>query len=210
MSECQGMKEQQLEKRDRQRRAFSDRILEAAKSCFLNYGFKRTSMEDIATKVGISRPALYLHFQNKKAIFRALVEHLNEETLRQAEMALKEEGDVCDRILQGFERRSVELFALVCDSTHGEELIDINGQVAADICQTAQHKFVMMLTQVLQQAETNGEIQLQNLQLDARQAAELLINSTNGLKEAAGTTEDYRLSVQRLIKMFEKAVVNRI
>ena len=207
MSKCQNIEEQQQEKRARQRRAFSERILEAAKSCFLNYGFKRTSMADIAEKAGISRPAIYLYFENKEAIFRALVEHLHEGSLRQAEVALKVKGKVCDRLLQAFEHRTVELFALVCDSIHGEELIDINGQVATDIFLAAQQKFVMMLTQTLQQAETNGEIQLQNLELDAGQAAELLINSAHGLKQAASTAKDYRLSLQKLIKMFEKAVV---
>ena len=199
MSECQGMEEQQLEKRDL--------ILEAARSCFFNYGFKRTSMEDISNQVGISRPALYLHFRNKKAIFRALAEHLHERTLQQADLALKEEGNVCDRILQAFERRSVELFALVCDSTHGEELIDINSQVAADIFLTAEQKFVGMIAQALQQAEKNGEIQLQNLDLDAQKAAELLIHSAHGLKEASANSEDYRSWLQQLIRMFKKAII---
>ena len=199
MSECQNMEEQQLKKRER--------ILEAAQSCFFNYGFKRTSMEDIAKKVGISRPALYLHFQNKKAIFRALAEHLHEETLKQAAMALKGEGNVFDRILQAFERRSVELFALVCDSTHGEELIDINGQVATDIFLTAEQKFGLMLTQALRQAEIDGEIQLQNLALNAKQAAELLINSAHGLKQASTKSEDYCSLLQQLIKVFAKAML---
>ncbi len=199
MSECQNMEDQQLKKRDR--------ILEAAQSCFLSYGFKKTSMADIAEKVGISRPALYLHFENKEAIFRALVKHLHQESLRQAEISLKGEGNVCDRLLQAFEYRTVELFALVCDSIHGEELIDINGKVATDIFLAAQQKFVVMLTQVLQQAESNGTIQLQNLELNAQQAAELLINSARGLKQAASKTKDYRLSLRRLIKIFEKAVV---
>ncbi|MDJ0569482.1 MAG: hypothetical protein QNJ53_10590 [Pleurocapsa sp. MO_192.B19] len=82
---------------------------------------------------------------------------------------------------------------MVCDSIHGEELIDINGQVATDIFLAAQQKFVMILTQTLQQAEINGEIQLQNLELDAGQAA--------------STTKDYRLILRKLIEMFEKAVV---
>ena len=199
MSECQGMEEQQLEKRDL--------ILEAARSCFFNYGFKRTSMEDISNQVGISRPALYLHFRNKKAIFQALAEHLHERTLQQADLALKEEGNVCDRILQAFERRSVELFALVCDSTHGEELIDINSQVAADIFLTAEQKFVGMIAQALQQAEKNGEIQLQNLDLDVQKAAELLIHSAHGLKEASANSEDYRSWLKQLIRVFKKAII---
>lgn len=199
MSKCQDMEEQQLEKRDL--------IVEAAKSCFFSYGFKRTSMADIAKRVGISRPALYLHFQNKKAIFRALAEHLHEGTLRQAEMALKGEGNVCDRILQAFEHRSINLFALVCDSTHGEELIDINSQVASDVFLAAQQKFTVMLTQVLQQAEIDGEIQLKSLELDAGQAAELLIKSANGLKQASVNSQEYRSLVQRLIRVFAKAMI---
>lgn len=203
MSECQQMEEQQLEKRQS--------IIEAAKTCFLNYGFKRTSMADIAKKVGISRPALYLHFENKEAIFRALSEQLHEATLEKAEKALQEEGKIGDRLLKAFEYRTVELFALVCDSVHGEELIDINGKVADDIFLLAKEKFVGMLTQALQESEENGEIILDNLDesldMDARQAAELLINATSGLKKAASTAEDFRLTLGRLIKLFEKAVL---
>ena len=192
---------------DRQSQDKRDRILEAAWECFLNYGFKRTSMEDIAKKVGISRPALYLYFQNKKAIFRVLAEKIHQETLQQAEIALHKEGTVGDRILQAFKHRSVMLFALVCDSTHGEELIDINNQVAADIFCTAKQKFVMMLTQVLQEAEAKGAILLENLELDAQKAAELLINSAHGLKQASSNSEDYYYLLRQLIRVFEKAVL---
>ena len=48
-------------------------ILEAAWMAFSTYGFRKTSMDDIAKGAGMSRPALYLHFKNKDAIFRALV-----------------------------------------------------------------------------------------------------------------------------------------
>ena len=208
MSECQYMEEQQLKKRDcTPRNCKANRILEAAKSCFLNYGFKRTSMADIAEKVGISRPALYLHFENKEAIFRALSAQLHEATLEQAAKALRQKGTIGDRLLQAFESKYLKMFKLVCDSSHGEELVDIYGQVAADIYRLTEEKFAEMLTEVLCEAEATEEIQLENLDIDARQTAELLINSARGLKQGAGTTEDYCLSLQRLIKMFEKAVV---
>jgi AcrR family transcriptional regulator len=38
------------------------RILAAARSVFLRYGFKRVNMNDIADAAGVSRPALYLLF----------------------------------------------------------------------------------------------------------------------------------------------------
>ena len=49
-------------------------ILESAWQAFSAYGFRKTSMDDIARGAGMSRPAVYLHFRNKEAIFTALVE----------------------------------------------------------------------------------------------------------------------------------------
>ena len=49
-------------------------VLEAAKSEFLQKGFRGASMRNIAGKVGISAAALYWHFENKEALFDALVE----------------------------------------------------------------------------------------------------------------------------------------
>lgn len=51
---------------------------------------------------------------------------------KSAAEALRQKETIGDRLLKAFERRRVELFALVWDSPHGEEL-DINSQVAADI-----------------------------------------------------------------------------
>lgn len=44
-------------------------VLDAATRLFLQYGFKKTTMNDVAQSVGISKGALYLHFASKEAIF---------------------------------------------------------------------------------------------------------------------------------------------
>ena len=49
-----------------------DQILQAALAVFARYGFKRATMEDVASEAGISRPALYQSYENKAAIFAAL------------------------------------------------------------------------------------------------------------------------------------------
>ena len=48
-------------------------ILAAAREEFAARGFAAARMGDIARRVGISRPALYLQFDSKEAIFAALV-----------------------------------------------------------------------------------------------------------------------------------------
>jgi AcrR family transcriptional regulator len=48
-------------------------ILEAAASVFAERGYDAGSMRDIATRVGVTEPALYRHFSGKEAIFLALL-----------------------------------------------------------------------------------------------------------------------------------------
>ena len=48
-------------------------ILETALTVFLRHGFRKTSMEDIAQAASISRQGIYLHFEDKDAIFRASI-----------------------------------------------------------------------------------------------------------------------------------------
>ena len=43
-------------------------ILEAAKQSFIKYGFRKTTMEDVAEEAGISKPTLYKYFENKESL----------------------------------------------------------------------------------------------------------------------------------------------
>ncbi len=49
-------------------------ILNQAIGIFAKKGFDRTTMDEIALKVKISKPALYLYFKNKEDLFCALIE----------------------------------------------------------------------------------------------------------------------------------------
>ncbi|HYY29206.1 MAG TPA: TetR/AcrR family transcriptional regulator [Chthoniobacterales bacterium] len=46
-------------------------ILDAAVGVFGKFGFKKTSVDDLAAAAGISKQGLYLHFASKEAIFQA-------------------------------------------------------------------------------------------------------------------------------------------
>lgn len=60
-------------------------ILDAALYCFLNFGFAKTSMDDVAKKAGISRPLIYLKFKNKEDLLLGLFDHVMEGRLEEAE-----------------------------------------------------------------------------------------------------------------------------
>jgi AcrR family transcriptional regulator len=58
------------ERRDLQ----TQRILDAAKACFVRYGFQGASMQQICTEAGMSPGALYRYFPSKEAIVEAICE----------------------------------------------------------------------------------------------------------------------------------------
>src|SRR3954468_5200195 len=47
-------------------------ILDAALACFAEKGFAGTRMDDIATRASISKGTIYLYFDSKEALFKAL------------------------------------------------------------------------------------------------------------------------------------------
>ena len=48
------------------------KILTAARWCFLNFGFAKTALEDIAKRANLSRTLLYRIFKDKEEIFQAV------------------------------------------------------------------------------------------------------------------------------------------
>lgn len=46
-----------------------DEIKKCAKAMFLSYGYKKTTMEDIANKLGLKKNTLYYYFKDKEELF---------------------------------------------------------------------------------------------------------------------------------------------
>ena len=51
-----------------------DRILEAALELFTEQGFDKTSLREVAERVGVTKAALYYHFRSKEELLSSLVE----------------------------------------------------------------------------------------------------------------------------------------
>lgn len=63
--------------RSRQKAARTDLLLQEAARLFARKGFRGVSLEEIASAVGISGPALYRHFSNKQAILTGVLEDVS-------------------------------------------------------------------------------------------------------------------------------------
>jgi len=71
-----------LGRRATQKRVREDTIIQAARDLMAQQGYEAMTMDDLATRAGISKPTLYQHFPSKEAIaVRAVVDlvHLGRE-----------------------------------------------------------------------------------------------------------------------------------
>jgi AcrR family transcriptional regulator len=62
-------------------------LIEAARALFGRDGYAATGREAIVTRAGVTRGALYHHFANKEALFRAVFEELEVEVMEQVTRA---------------------------------------------------------------------------------------------------------------------------
>src|SRR5215469_254283 len=99
------MAESKHNERDAARRSA---ILQAARACFLQYGYAKTSLEDIAKRANVSRPLIYTKFKNKEEIFAAVFEDMIERRYPDAVQALAEQGSQRDKLLKIYEILLVE------------------------------------------------------------------------------------------------------
>ena len=114
-----------------------DRILDAAMAVFRRHGFRRSSIEQAADAAGLTRQALYHHFNSKEALFRAVIERLHERALAAeiaaANAAEKAGGSLADILLAGVSARLRQLIASLEGSPHIEELFSEHLLQARDL-----------------------------------------------------------------------------
>jgi AcrR family transcriptional regulator len=161
-------------------------ILEAASGIFLRYGFKKTSMDDVARAVGISRQALYLHFQTKEALFRAMVAHTLEAMHARASAALaREDLGLEDRVLGAFEA----LHGKAVGIEHLGELIAATTALIGPVFRKVEQTLIADVARVLDAAGVAARWKEE--EISARDLAEHLSATSEGIKHTAQTPVDY-------------------
>jgi AcrR family transcriptional regulator len=77
-------------------------LLDVACSVFATNGFHATSMDDVASAAGVTKPVLYQHFPSKRALFIELLENVGHELLRLLAEATEAATTGRERVEAGF------------------------------------------------------------------------------------------------------------
>jgi AcrR family transcriptional regulator len=174
------------------------RILAAARSVFLSYGFKRVNMNDIAEAAGMSRPALYVLFKNKEEIFIAAYLRWVDETIAQVEAAMARTVTPKDKIARAFDIWAVGPFELTTASPAAQELVDCNFAFAQAARKQGDTTFEATIAPVVARL-------IETLPAASRIApgriAHVLVSAMRGFKQAAATPDEMRRLIDELLQL---------
>jgi AcrR family transcriptional regulator len=173
-----------------------DKILGAAIRRFSKFGYRRTSIDDVAEEAGVARATVYLYWTRKEDLFVAGLERFNVHSWNLAEAAAAKKGSVAERI------RAMVLaqYGVTSDIVHGtpsgHELFQANLQFGRAVVEECLRHGQKLLTRLLQQGIRDGEFDLRRSSARSTDIAHIIVSfAQNSLIDRHHTPLSYRKSL---------------
>ncbi|ARM91740.1 TetR family transcriptional regulator protein (plasmid) [Rhizobium sp. CIAT894] len=163
-----------------------DTVLKAARWCFLNFGYSKTSLDDIAKRANLSRTLLYKTFSDKQEIYTAVFRHWLVSRHPQAREAAQAVGDPQDRLFHVCRVMVIEPWADMVGAPMAGEFFDVCERLDPEI--DALHRQVAL--------ECIAAVLLDDA------AAEVFLLSLDGLIGDEPTVSDLEKRVRLLVARF--------
>ena len=181
-------------------------ILTAAFGIFARYGYRKTSMDDIAREAGMSRPALYQYFRNKEDIFRSMVAAYFDAAIADVAAALERPGPPDQTLAAAFAARDGAVMEMLMTSPHGAELLDAGLSVSADLIHAKEAEICALLAGWLRRRGAAGELSPAVAGADPQALAETIMDALKGIKRPELGPEVYAARRSQLAHLFGRAL----
>jgi len=173
------------------------RVIQAAKTVFLRYGFRRVTMQDVADEAAISRPALYLIYPNKEEIFKAAARQIAGESIAAIREGLSRFPTIEGKLNFAFDVWTVRTYELMLNAPDAKDVIDCTHGFARQTIEEIDAEFKKLLLEILAPLKSRSYKSIVPLP----QVAHLLAASAHGYKESATGVAELRTMIAGLIKL---------
>jgi AcrR family transcriptional regulator len=155
------------------------KLLEAAITVFTRYGFRKTSMDEVARAAQISRQGLYLHFATKEELFRATLQSAMEGSLHAAKAVLGDSSLPLEpRLVRAFDAWMGRYVG-----TFGAGASDLEEASDALVGSVLKHHKELFVESIAKTIRGSGLLAAYKAAgLNARQLADTLAATAHGLK----------------------------
>ena len=170
-------------------------ILVGATAIFSRYGYARTTMGDIAAEAGMSRPALYLIFPDKEALFTAVIRHMDEEKQAEIRSGLKRYKGLHAKLL----------YACQTWGSHGFDLAAVHAD-AADLFDFAAVKELYANFEAFVVELISEQVRTSGIEATAEELARALAYGMRGLRATAASGQDMRRLIAVQVTILMRAI----
>ncbi|MBQ1021946.1 TetR/AcrR family transcriptional regulator [Micromonospora sp. D93] len=176
-------------------------VLKAALHTFARYGYRKTSMDDVARAADISRPGLYFLFSSKENLFRdAVIDALDRDLAAAARVLEDTERPLRDRLVEAFDLWTGRYIGAM--ATEFAVLIDSNPDLLGPIVRAYPQRFVAMITNALADALPAPRTGM------AEDMARTLHSTAAGIKHEVATRAEFGQRMTIAIDLFVPVLVD--
>lgn len=184
-----------------------DQIADAALRLFARYGYKRSSMDDIAREAGLAKATLYLHFKGKDDVFRAMLDLLGRRVEARCREVMAMRAPFAERLPALLKAHFGQAYASFGTGEHLVELKAVMATVAARELQAFERTFAEFASRLLSEAQAQGEITLARASVDADGwIAGLAFAATGAKSGVAPSGDDYARRLDGIASVFAAAI----
>jgi AcrR family transcriptional regulator len=159
--------------------------MKSALVTFARFGYRKTSMEEVARAAGISRPGLYFLFASKEDLFRAAVSHALEEDVAEVDRILGEsERPIRDRLLDAFDRWAGRYIGPMTRQI--ALVIEDNPELLGAILEVLPQRFADLITNAIAARATTSD------RKTVVALAQTMMSTAIGIKYQVNNREAYR------------------
>jgi AcrR family transcriptional regulator len=174
-----------------------DQVIVAAIGVFGRYGYQRTSMELIANAAGVSRPALYQHFNGKGDIFQAVGERIADELVSAAQAAATADGSSADRLYRALAVK-LDFSTGQVDSRFRRDLIAEASVRLPDLQAGMKARHGAVIEEILDSA---ADLDLAAIAISAHDIAVVLLDALTGIAQQDEAPEELQRRLRRLVDL---------
>ena len=175
-------------------------ITAAALDLFRHYGYRRTSMEDIARAASVAKGTLYLYFESKDQLFDAICSSLAAQVSANLAEVDKRDLPLEEKLLALMEAKFGFVYSLILSSPHAAELIESSHQLESAPFEKVTAAFQDAILRLVRRGVKSGELDPEKAGLMEKEAAETLISAVIGT-EKAPDEESFRKQLKATVRL---------
>jgi len=184
-------------------------ILEAAQVLFAKFGYKKTTMEDIALELHKGKSSLYYYFKNKEEIFQAVIDKEQGELISNLKVVVESSQNPQEKLndyvltrMKTISQQDNYFKALTNERFGGIEFVKA-------VTESTERVEVEMIETIINEGLQDGSFQIKNVRMGAIGIALALKGIEIPMFKAANKYEDMVEQVQNTINILFFGLIKR-